>query len=964
MNIRTTDNNLRIGLSGQFGFTLIELSVVMVIVGIIISIMATVLPSLIQAGKIKKARAVLEKNDITLMGYVSATGRFPCPDTTGDGLENRNDGGTQGDPSDDTCDRYVGNLPYLTLNMSSADDVWHQAMKYAVYEDLTRTTTQSGSNPFCTAVDTIIRYYDPQGDNNPPDTSKLYVTDAGGQNAKNMAFVVISGGSKDLDGDHTDSRFDGLNEGQDLQFDSPERVEYHGDPVGRRYDDLLRTASFTYLKGYVGCVGMGGGGGGGGGGSGTTAGENTFPDGCLNALDDDGDGYTDCDDQDCFGEASCGQGGSDLAITTTALPSGALNSGFSATLQATGGQTPYEWTLTDDGGLELFLHTYTGQLSGTLDQCPGSHTIQVQVQDATPVSDGGPKTAAKAYGIQVTKDLTVSRTSGSGVDITWDEAGQQETFKANGGRLGNTTWQLVTGGAPGFSAISTGADTCVIEHQGTIAGSYNFTLTAVDASCPDNTADITFNVNVTSAGALVPIPESVVSQWKMDECEWDGTTGEVEDAQGSTDGTAKNGANTVGFGKICRGGLFDGQNDFVDMGDAFNDVFGTSSSSFTVVAWINPHALSSKKSNHNIRNIFMAKASDKNNDNFELGVNTNGKLQLYIDTKNRNKSADLGAAGSIEVGKWTFIAVSYDSGTVTATINDTKTVNSSTWSNGGNLDDATGSLFTLGSTQNRDTYFNGRLDEVFVFSEALSDSDINELRDLSRSTCLGTCYIDPVAQYNMDESAWSGTGTVADVTDSSGNGYNGTSFFGANTTADGKLCRGGAFTDSGVAVNNDRVGLPNQVADGLEDFTFAVWVKSAKTGQQGVVSGAASNSQNNEFLLFFNNSSEIRTYLKNKNKSYSGTVADNSFHHVAWMRDGTTESLTLDGETLGTNTVNGSAISIAVNGLWLGSEQDTVGGGWASSQEFVGTMDEVQFYDRALSESEIKAIIEATRSCN
>ena len=59
------------------GFTLIELAVVMVIVGIIISIMATVLPSLIQSAKIRKARAILEKADYALDGFLAANGLCP-----------------------------------------------------------------------------------------------------------------------------------------------------------------------------------------------------------------------------------------------------------------------------------------------------------------------------------------------------------------------------------------------------------------------------------------------------------------------------------------------------------------------------------------------------------------------------------------------------------------------------------------------------------------------------------------------------------------------------------------------------------------------------------------------------------------------------------------------------------------------------------------------------------------------
>ena len=51
------------------GFTLIEMAVVLVIVGIIISIMATVLPSLIKSSKVKKARAILEQVDFAIQGY-------------------------------------------------------------------------------------------------------------------------------------------------------------------------------------------------------------------------------------------------------------------------------------------------------------------------------------------------------------------------------------------------------------------------------------------------------------------------------------------------------------------------------------------------------------------------------------------------------------------------------------------------------------------------------------------------------------------------------------------------------------------------------------------------------------------------------------------------------------------------------------------------------------------------------
>ena len=125
----------------EAGFTLIEMAIVVVIAGIIISIVATVLPSLIRSSKNKKAEAILERADYAIQGYIAANGRCPCPDTSGDGLENRTAGSTP--PSDDVCNAYVGDLPYATLGLSSGLDVWQNTIRYGVYEGMIRTTRRA-----------------------------------------------------------------------------------------------------------------------------------------------------------------------------------------------------------------------------------------------------------------------------------------------------------------------------------------------------------------------------------------------------------------------------------------------------------------------------------------------------------------------------------------------------------------------------------------------------------------------------------------------------------------------------------------------------------------------------------------------------------------------------------------------------------------------------------------------------
>ena len=499
----------------RYGFTLIEMAMVVVIVGILVSVVASVMPSLLRSSKVKQGQAILEKIDYSLQGYSMANHRLPYADSGTDGTE---------DPG-----VYVGYVPYRTLGLSTGKDVWGNPISYGVFDTLTTTN----SSNFCTVINSITSY---------TDGSKIHITDEDTGNITNQAFIVVSGGPKDLDDDRSDGFFDGLNEGDSVQFDDPYRIEFHGSPRGRRYDDLMRSLSLAELS-QKNCTSNQSGDTGGGG-------EDTYTDGCTNGVDDDGDTFIDCDDQDCFDVGGCTTGGDDVRITTTTIPSGVLSSDYTATLQATGGTVPYEWSLTGNGGFtDFFLHTYTGQLSGTLTQCPGTYTVSVEVEDSTSAGDGGPKTDSKSFDLTVTTNLTVSLTSGSSTDIEWQSATQQETFSASGGNLGDINWTLDTGGATGFSVSSTGPDTCVMKKIGaTTAATYTFTLTATDASCASNTADLIMAVTITGSGTGSPGAAS----GPIDDLEFDTSNGRIPSmvrVAGDTFAIAYQGPGNDGFVK-------------------------------------------------------------------------------------------------------------------------------------------------------------------------------------------------------------------------------------------------------------------------------------------------------------------------------------------------------------------------------------------------------------------------------
>jgi len=473
------DNRLKRRLDDT-GFTLIEMAIVIILVGVIISIAATALPPLILSSKIKKTEALLEKVDNAIQGYSMVHHRLPFAANAPDGIESN--------------DLFVGYLPYHTLGLSSGIDAWGNVIRYAVYGESggTANLTQifADADAFCTAISAAGTAAFSTGIVH--STSADPCSGAAAANSNNQAYVVASGGSKDLDG--ANGFFDMCNGQSNPGFNSPAKIQT------TNYDDQVRAFSINELN-FKNCAGSGGSGSGGSGGGG----EHTYAGGCSNGTDDDGDGSADCSDADCSSDPACSSGPS-LAITTTAIPSGSANSLYSATFQAAGGTTPYGWILTDNGGfMTSSLNTYTGLLISTLDQCPGSYSIGVEVQDSTLPADGGPMSDAKTFSLEVIGDLAVSRTSGSGTTIIWDKSLQQETFSATGLRLGDITWSLDPGGAAGFDVISTVTNTGIIKKTGnSVAGSYTFTLTATDTLCPGNSADIILSVTVTGSGGGAP----------------------------------------------------------------------------------------------------------------------------------------------------------------------------------------------------------------------------------------------------------------------------------------------------------------------------------------------------------------------------------------------------------------------------------------------------------------------------
>ena len=106
------------------GFTLIEMTMVMVIIGLVLgSLLIPIGAQVNQAQHIETRRDLLDIKE-ALLGYVLINGKLPCPDSSGDGLEDAC-------ANTNTTASTEGNLPWSTLGLK-AKDVWGQPFRYRV----------------------------------------------------------------------------------------------------------------------------------------------------------------------------------------------------------------------------------------------------------------------------------------------------------------------------------------------------------------------------------------------------------------------------------------------------------------------------------------------------------------------------------------------------------------------------------------------------------------------------------------------------------------------------------------------------------------------------------------------------------------------------------------------------------------------------------------------------------------
>jgi len=180
-------------------------------------------------------------------------------------------------------------------------------------------------------------------------------------------------------------------------------------------------------------------------------------------------------------------------ITTTSLPGGTVGTAYNQTLTASGGTTPYTWSITVGSIAPLTLNSTTGVISGT-PTAAGTLSFTVQVKDANS------NTATQALSIVVSPaGLKVTTTSLPGGTVG---TAYNQTLTASGGTT-PYTWSITVGSIAPLTLNST---TGVISGTPTVAGTLNFTVQVKDAN--SNTATQALSIVVTNPLRITTQPAS------------------------------------------------------------------------------------------------------------------------------------------------------------------------------------------------------------------------------------------------------------------------------------------------------------------------------------------------------------------------------------------------------------------------------------------------------------------------
>ena len=158
----------------------------------------------------------------------------------------------------------------------------------------------------------------------------------------------------------------------------------------------------------------------------------------------------------------------------------------------------------------------------------------------------------------------------------------------------------------------------------------------------------------------------------------------------------------------------------------------------------------------------------------------------------------------------------------------------------------------------------------------------------------------------------------------------------------------------------------NFLQEDLSKFTVSIWLKTdAIRDDMGLISYATHTHADNSITFAMPHSKTI-VHLFSINVYEGSTVLnDGKWHHVAfsWESAGGRLKVFEDGKKVHESTGGKTGTKLSKTGvLYIGEEQDSVGGGLDAKQSFIGMITGFNVWDRVLPEDELIAV--KNQSCH
>jgi hypothetical protein len=385
-------------------------------------------------------------------------------------------------------------------------------------------------------------------------------------------------------------------------------------------------------------------------------------------------------------------------------------------------------------------------------------------------------------------------------------------------------------------------------------------------------------------------------------------------------------------GYIGSGGIFNGSSTYITIPATATSPFDASAENFTISAWINVSAF------QNDACIISKWGSTASTQSYFFGFNgsaDNTKLIVYEKYGSSNYIVT-STSTAITTGSWFHVAYVRNSTQTIIYINGT----AETFSNTNTINSGNSQPIIIGRQDGYSgTSFNGSIDQVRIFNEALSSSEVTTL---------------------YGETSVSSTKSTTDIFDD-GSGVALYEFEG-NANDSGKYGSGAIDEGQSIVFDGSSSKATTNYNALINNFSLSFYVKINDNSAYAVILGTTDSFASNEGLgMFYDYSANTIGFDGNINgtritpQTGSYQVIENEWVHVAFTNNSSNneKKLYINGKLQVNNTSLGYIDGQTYN-LVLGSYNAY------TNNRFNGQIDQFRIYSSVLSESDINALISET----